>query len=519
MGPQPTRLSSVYTPRVLLLLLACDPFGPITVTPDPNPERPTAGVIQAKLSKVDFGERSVLLDGPTSRTLTLENIGDLDRAAPLVWLVSDSAIRLDATTFVELSPGETVDIELVFAPSTEAESNAALAWPDGSLSLHGSSTAPVARMLPSRQDFGAVPVGCRDSTTVALLNDGSESLLVDDIRVDGGEDFALLSLPSMEISPGNQASFDVEFAPLAGGQRGTTLLLDSNDPANPTTAITFNAVGVDGIPMQEEFSYLPGAAADLLFVVDSGPDTASDLLAAQIWTATLFERLDAGRVDWQVTVVNGEGVCHSTYDAYLSSDTYTAASAGPALALGLNPDGAGTRALLELTSESLERSDPGECLAGFLRPEAHLHVVAISSRTESSTGSSSAWLTTLSSLTPSGQVVVSAVAGDGSCPSSPKLQELSAATMGAYLNICAGDWDTFFGALAQVSIERSRPEILLALAHTPVPETLQVYAGTQRLTSWSWDPDLELLSVNGAADNVEIGADLRVSYTAAQACD
>ena len=73
--------------------------------------------------------------------------------------------------------------------------------------------------------------------------------------------------------------------------------------------------------------------------------------------------------------------------------------------------------------------------------------------------------------------------------------------------------------MAQVSIERSRPEILLALAHTPVPETLQVYAGTQRLTSWSWDPDLELLSVNGAADNVEIGADLRVSYTAAQACD
>ncbi|MFT5587285.1 MAG: hypothetical protein ACI9VR_004893 [Cognaticolwellia sp.] len=504
---------------MLLFLLACDPFGPITVTPDPNPDRPSAGVIQANLSAVDFGERSVLLDGPTSRTLTLENVGELDRAAPLVWLISDPAIRLDAPTLVELGPGESVDLELVFAPDTEAESTAALAWPDGSLSLRGSSTAPLARMLPSRQDFGAVPVGCSDTTTVALLNDGSEALLVDAIRVDGGADFALLSLPSMEISPGNQASFELEFAPLTGGLRGTTLLLDSNDPANPTTAITFNAVGVDGIAVQEEFSYLPGATADILFVVDSGPDTAGDLLAAQIWTETLFERLDSGRVDWQATAVNGEDICHSTYDAYLSSDTYTAASAGPALALGLNPAGAGTPALLELASEALERSDPGECLAGFLRPEAHLHVVAISSRTEASSGSSAAWLTTLSSLTPSGQVVVSAVAGDGACPSSPKLQELSAATLGTYLDICAGDWDTFFSALAQVSVERSRPEIPLVLAHLPVPETLQVYSGTQRLTAWTWDAELAVLSVNGATEGLEIGADLRVSYTAAQNCD
>ena len=504
---------------MLLLLLACDPFGPITVTPDPNPDRPSPGVIQADLSAVDFGERSVLLDGPTSRTLTLENVGELDRAAPLVWLVSDPAFILDAPTLLELSPGERVELELVFSPTTEAESSAALAWPDGSLSLRGSSTAPVARMLPSRQDFGAVPVGCRDQTSIALLNDGSETLLVDSIQVEGGEDFILDSLPSSTINPGQQASFALDFAPMSGGQRGTTLVLRSNDPSSQTTAITFTAVGVDGIPVQEEFSYLPGASADLLFVVDSGAETANDLVAAQAWTESFFERLDTGRVDWHATVVNGEALCHSTYDAYLSSDTYTPSTAGPALALGLNPAGSGTPALLELASEALERSDPGECLAGFLRPDAHLHVVAITSRTESSTGSSGAWLSTLSALAPSGQLVVSAVAGDGSCPSSPRLQDLSAATSGEYLDICTGDWDTFFGALAQVSVERSRPEMPLALNHLPVPETIQVYSGTKRLSAWTWDPELELLSVNGAAEDLAVGAELRVSYTAAQDCD
>ena len=504
---------------MLLLLLACDPFGPITVTPDPNPDRPSPGVIEANLSAVDFGERSVLLDGPTSRTLILENVGELERAAPLVWLVSDPAIFLDAPTLLELSPGERIDLELVFDPSTEAESNAALAWPDGSLSLSGSSTAPVARMLPSRQDFGAVPVGCRDQSSVALLNDGSETLLVDTLEVEGGEDFNLASLPSFTINPGNQASFELEFAPMSGGQRGTTLVLRSNDPSAESTAITFTAVGVDGIPVQEEFSYLPGASVDLLFVVDSGPDTANDLLAAQAWTESLFERLNIGQVDWHATVVNGESDCHSTYDAYLSSETYTPATAGPALALGLNPAGAGTPALLELASEALERSDPGECLAGFLRPEAHLHVVTISARSEASSGSSGAWLSTLGSLTPSGQLVVSAVAGDGSCPSSPKLQDLSAATQGEYLDICTGDWDTFFAALAQVSVERSKPEMPLALDHLPVPETIEVYSGTKRLSAWTWDPVLELLSVNGAAEDLEIGAELRVSYTAAQDCD
>lgn len=189
------------------------------------------------------------------------------------------------------------------------------------------------------------------------------------------------------------------------------------------------------------------------------------------------------------------------------------------MALGLNPAGAGTPALLELASEALERSDPGECLAGFLRPEAHLHVVTISARSEASSGSSGAWLSTLGSLTPSGQLVVSAVAGDGSCPSSPKLQDLSAATQGEYLDICTGDWDTFFAALAQVSVERSKPEMPLALDHLPVPETIEVYSGTKRLSAWTWDPVLELLSVNGAAEDLEIGAELRVSYTAAQDCD
>ncbi len=476
-------------------------------------------MIEADLAAVDFGSRSVLLDGPTSRTLTLRNVGELERAAPLLWLVSDPAFSVNAPALIELDPGEALELELLFTPQTEAQSDAALAWPDGSLSLRGDSTAPVARLLPSRSDLGAIPVGCQDSATVAVLNDGSEPLILDELRVEGGADFSVDALATDVLEPGQQTTVALTFQPLSGGQRGTTLVLDSNDPAAQSTAITITAVAVDGIPAEEEFTYLPGSTVDLLFVVDSGPDTANDLLAAQVWTETLFERWHEGQVDWQVSVVNGEALCHSTIDAYLSSETYTAATAGPALALGLNPAGGGTPSLLELASEALERSDPGECLAGFLRPEAHLHVVAITARSEASSGSSGAWLSTLSSLTPSGQVVVSAVAGDGSCPASAKLQELSAATQGAYLDICTGDWDTFFATLAQVSIERSKPEISLSLAHPPVPETIEVFAGAKRLSAWSWDPDRQVLLVNGAAEDLEIGADLRVSYTAAQSCE
>lgn len=505
---------------LLLLFAACEPFGPIQLSPDPVDVVTEPGVISADRSHLDFGERSVLLDGPQELSVRLENDGEQARAASLVWLVDDPAFSHDAPAIIELGPGESLDLTLRYAPETEGTHSAALAWRDGTLSLEGNATAPVARLLPTQEHLGAVAVGCDATTSLALLNDGSEALEIDAITLDEGLGFSLHH-PSVDtLGPGQQLTLDLEFSPLSGGERGTTIRVESNDPLHPSTGVTVQGLGVAGAALQEQHDYLPGSRVDLLFVVDSGPTNQNTLLLAQPWTQSLFDAFNAGNVDWQVSVANGEADCHSTYAPYLSAAGWPADAAGLALAYGLNPAGGGTRQLLDLANATLERSDPGECLDGFLRADAHLHVVVISADGESSEGNASQWYSALSAHAASGELMVSSVAGrTPSCETPEVLEELASASGGVNLDACLQDWDTFFQALAQLSAARSQQEQRIVLAREPVPETLEVYAGSRRLSAWTWDDHQQVLIVDGLSAGLDIGDELRVEYTEAQDCE
>ncbi len=505
-----------------IFLLACDPIEPGTGLSAPPGSEPGPGRLAVDRATLDFGTISVLEDGAASRQLQVRNTGESALViAGLHWTVGDEeAFTSDAPALLTLEPGASSTFTVTFQPPTEGHFEAML-FPNGEIAvpLTGRATAPVARLLPETQDLGALAVGCEESSSLVLLNDGSEALEIDDLQVVGSEAFELQGELPERLGPGEQATLELVFSPLTGGPLESSVSLRSNDPAASTTGLTFEGLGVPGETVTQVEIWSPTTQADVLFVVDSGASMASHLTLAQDSTGLYLESLGAGGVQWQVSVANGEQDCHATYDPYLSSEVYSSGTAGPALGYGLNPSGAGTSALLELALSVLERTDEGECMAGFLRPDAQLHVVLVTDEAESSPHEALDYLTALRAMVSADEdLVVSAVVGDGEgCTHGGEALIAASLSGGDQHDLCDQDWDGFFASLAALSVERSRGASLIELEAPAVEQTLQLTSAGRTLTAWTVEDGQVLL--DGAADGLELGDPVELHYTAAQTCE
>ena len=505
-----------------MFLAACEPIGPGSGVPTGALVEPGAGSLAVDRSRIDFGALSVLEDGTAVEVLRVRNTGDASMVvAGLNRVAGDGAFSSNAPALVELGPGDDFDVAITFQPETEGDFEAVV-FPNGvvEVGLVGSATAPVARLLESEGDLGSVPVGCQQATSVALLNDGSETLLVEELSLAGGADFELEGQVPEALAAGEHALLHVGFSPLSGGTQEASLTLSSNDPLQPRLGVTLEGLGVPGTAVRETLTYLPSQAVDLMLVVDSGADNAIYLEGARDHAQVLFDTLEGLGADWQVTAGNGEDNCHSTFDPFLDGTVYDPETAGPALAYGLLPQGDGTRRLLQLAVQLVERTDSGECLAGFLRPEAVLHVVLVTSSTETSPQAVEDYLDGLRAhLVDPDALVVSAVTGSGgACPDGGKAIAAAQETEGAVLDICEDDWDTFYTVLAETAVSAGGSPLRVELEHPAVPETLELTHEGRSLEAWTYDSDEAVLLVDGAAEGLELGAEIDLSYQASQAC-
>ncbi|HJN74428.1 MAG TPA: choice-of-anchor D domain-containing protein [Myxococcota bacterium] len=506
----------------LLLLVACEPIGPGSGVPTRGLVEPGNGSLSVDRTRIDYGALSVLTDGYQVEVLQVRNTGDAGLVvAGLNWIAGADVFFSNAPALVELDAGQTFDVTITFEPHTEG-SYEAVVFPNGlvEIALTGEATAPVARLLEGDDTLDPVPVGCGASSTFALFNDGSEPLEVESLELGGGEDFSLEGDLPGELGPGEHVLYELWFQPLSGGAQDASVTLLSNDPASPSVGLTISALGVPGEAVRETLSYVPSQAVDLMFVVDSGPENATHLSGARDYASVLFDRLDGLGSDWHVTVGNGEDSCHSTFDPYLGSDVYDAETAGPALAYGLLPQGDGTRRLLQLAVQLVERTDSGECLEGFLRAEAMLHVVLVLSGEEASPQGLESYLDQLRDhLVDPDNLVISAIAGTGgACTHGGNAISAASETGGAVLDICEDDWDNFYTELADAAVSAAGGPLRVELELPAVPETIELTHEGRSLTAWSYQSDTATLEIDGVTEGLELGAQIDLAYLAAQVC-
>jgi len=424
-----------------------------------------------------------------------------------------------------LDPGEMVEVSVAFDPmASDSQTGRAVVTSDAVLPrsahvvLEGEGTLPELEISADPLNAGTVYLGCEKAVYVTLKNVGNETLEVYDMGQSEGA-FQITSMPSLPLNlePDEDVQVYLEFAPTVEGESSGTLTVTSNEPLETREASQVGT-GEYGAFYEEEWVVESDPPADILFYVDQSGSMSDDQDRLATNFSTFISELNTYSEDWQIIVANADNGCNAHGDVltpaiadYESRFQSVVSSGG----------GFWTEAGLTIASEAIDKTDPGECNWGFLRPDAMLHIIMVSDEEEQSSSSWDWYVDKIvSKKGSSARVKFSAIAGDypsGCATADPGAgyYEAVMATDGVFLSICS-DWATpsNLSMLAAASVQRDTFE----LDATAFASTVRVYVnGSERLSGWYFDEDDNTVvfeeSIPGEGDEV------RVIYGGVGFCD
>lgn len=494
----------------LLLLAACHPLGTM---PAPEGARAEGERIAVTPAELDFGLVSVNDVGQRTSTFTVHNLGegevtvtghDVPRG--------DDAWTVLAEPLLSLPAGAAADVEVVFTPATDAAYAAELVVEPGAeiVRLVGEGTAPVVAL--GEVEAEPVVLGCTGEGTVPVENRGREALAFAGVSSSSAE-FEVVGWPD-EIPPGGTDRVRFRFTPQGGGQRGGVLTIVTNDPLTPEAAVSLSLLGYEGERVEERFTYTPSNPTDILFLVDGGASMAEPLTRAPDGIQAFVDKLRDSNVDYQVAAVASGDPCPddappfaTRYDTSLR--TVSVLERGFAA-----PGGAWDDDLLSLAAEALDGTVPDACLAGFRRPEADLHLIAVTDGPYA--GDIPAQ--TLALAATWGTLRLSAlVPADAGCGVEGDAWEEAVLTTGGVLaDLCAEDWTAAFTAFA--TLPPGADPVRYPLAEVPVVSTLAVTVEGGKFELWSYDAAENAVVFDGDAVPA-LGAEVVITYVRAVACE
>jgi hypothetical protein len=197
----------------------------------------------------EFGE--VCVGSFRDEPLTLENAGDETLRITAITSSSPNFLVPQVLTYpMELGPGDDVEVEIRFRPSSPGSASAVITVVCDDevgkhrIKVHG--TAPTSRLsLLVHPSFGDVCVGSQSDQTLVLNNSGRCPVTVTGIT-SSNPDFRLpeiLFFPLL-VAPGAALDVPVRFAPTRLGGSSAVVTVTSDDPTSPhTVALLGNAPG------------------------------------------------------------------------------------------------------------------------------------------------------------------------------------------------------------------------------------------------------------------------------------
>ena len=500
---------------VLLALLGCSTFGPWQDT-GPVDEGGDGVRIVASPALLDFGTLAVEDATGTVATLTLYNLGDtVETLTGHDEPIGSDAFHVDAPAVLELGPGESIELDVTYAPSTDQADAAELliAPSKETVRLSAVATAPVLTVAAS--NIPAVVLGCSGTGGVTLANEGSDPLDIFDARVEGDE-YAVVAFPA-RIEPGQTAAVTLSFAPGGGGNRGTILVLSSNDPLRPEMGAAVSALGYEGAGVTESFRYTPSNPTDLLLVVATGGSMATQLDKAIDALPLFTDALRDANIDYHVAALSGGSTCPSSSPGWADRADTSLQTEGVLERGFLGESGSWDVDLLGLASEALRNADTGGCLDGFRRPEADLHVIVVSDAPSGVDVTGPEGQLDASMEAPAELRVSGLLPTTGTCGSpAPDYAAVAERHNGIVSDLCAPTWTDAF--LDFTALPEGRGAVRFPLAEAPVPSTIEVLAEGVSFHAWSWDADTNAILFDGKQVPA-LGAEITVGYVLAVSCE
>jgi hypothetical protein len=486
--------------------------------------RADAAGIEVTPARIDFGAVTDA-EGVAVQAITITSVGTSDLLIEDISIEGKDAAQFrvvdEATSFL-LPAGASMTIDVEFEPgdSLEAVGQVVVTSDDPvrpvlPVDLVGSDAISQLAIEPDPVDFGVVEVGCEATRSLDLVSVGDEPVTVDSILT-SSNGYALsygFSLPQV-LQPGERLSVDVTFAPADQHDFPGTLEVVSDDYYGDATARQFGA-GIFEATHEDRWS-LEDLRADILFYVDHSGSMDDDAALLATNFSSFISDLNDYASDWQVVVADNLDGCN--LEGILSPST---AGYGERFTDAVTDDdpyvGTHDEAGLTVASLAVDATDPGDCNAGFLRPDALLHVIMVSDEVEQSTSSWDYYVDRIvakkgdASLVRMSAILASSIIGRDPTGG---YEAAVAATDGVLLALDA-DWAASMAELADATVTQSTFPLS---AVDVVATSIVVTVDGQAASGWTFDATTNSV-VFDAATAPKQGSTVVVDYGTYSTCE
>ena len=224
------------------------PTAPLTQTPTPTPT--PRSIFAISPDNIVFPTVGVGAT-PVARTFTITNpgakaAGDVDASE----LASTKAYKVKGKGPFTLGRGESKTVKILFVPPSGLSFSGTISVTSkspkslGIVSVTGTAESGVLQLSPQFINFGDVPVGSKETGAFIITNSGL-GVLSGTVKV-----YKLLAgctvtsgLGAFALKPTGTWKIDVQFAPTSTGASAGYLVIKSDDPAHPSTAVDFGGKG------------------------------------------------------------------------------------------------------------------------------------------------------------------------------------------------------------------------------------------------------------------------------------
>ena len=512
---------------MLLLLLGCQEQNLSKLS---DAEIGILPIIEVEPSVLFFGEYS---DQPIVRNLTISNVGEATLDISSLVILGDEATSFTNQSGLaqfSIEPNDSVTLPFVFEPIT-IQNDASLSigsndinTPVVDVPLMGTLTAPMLSVAPNPIDMGGQALGCYSEHVFQVSNVGTAPLTIFAVstQADDMDFISSTSLP-LTLAPSDTEELRIEFTPST-----TTVVEDlfdiQSDAVNHPYSFQASGYGL-ATEHTESWTIQEGPKSDILFSVDLSSSMSDEAVTLGQQFNTFITTLSNYTSDWQVMVVNADHGCN--HSGILTSSTPSYDSIFEQAVRTGAYDISFTEALLTNVTRAVEKTDPGECNEGFLRPNAQLHIIMLSDECEQSPNPGicgTQWQSYIDRIYAAkgdpNLVRLSAVAGDypsgcgGTALFGSGYWESTQITGGTFLSICS-DWTSPMSLqlLANSSISQSR----FPLEHPTSENSITVTVDGIEHTDWTFDTNSNEVILQS---NIPLsGSTVAIEYTELPSCE
>lgn len=400
---------------------------------------------------------------------------------------------------------------------------------------------PDIEVSPSSLDFGSVLRNCTaDPQTVTVRNVGEAELVIHHIALEGSGSSAFgLSASPVNLQPGEELTFTVDFTPTAWTSFAVQAVVDSNDPDEPLSGVDLTGIGAEDQMFEEVFTQSYNTSVDVLWVVDNSGSMSSAINQVMVNFDHFIDQFLALGLDFHLGVVTTD-MDNPTQAGRLQGPTLVIDASNPdphaafLEVVNLGTSGSGSEKGFAATQAALTEPLLSTANAGFLREDAALATIVVTDEDEDSNLTASvfsSWYTTLKS-DPS-MVTFSAICGDPEfigcqdpfgtgITAAPgfKYVEATQLTGGIWESICTSDWDV---ALQHLSVTAAGMSYDFPLTHVPssLAQLTVTVDGTEPpygiIDGWIYESSTNSIVFDGAAIPGP-GAQIVVRYPIAGEC-